>query len=75
MADTRGHAHVQVRAAHGPTFAGETSDGATQVTDEGAASVAAPDDVPADHVWTVPLQYVVRRAHILYRGSPATSPS
>ena len=27
------------------------------------------------HVWTVPVQYVVRRAHILYRGSPATSPS
>jgi nitrate reductase gamma subunit len=23
------------------------------------------------HVWTVPVQYVVRRAHILYRGSPA----
>jgi nitrate reductase gamma subunit len=28
------------------------------------------------HVWTVPLQYVARRAHILYRESPATtSPS
>lgn len=27
------------------------------------------------HVWTVPVQYVVRRAHILYRGSPAASSS
>ena len=27
------------------------------------------------HVWTVPVQYVIRRAHILYRGSPAPSPS
>ena len=27
------------------------------------------------HVWTVPVQYVVRRAHILYRGSLSTSPS
>lgn len=26
-------------------------------------------------VWTVPVQYVVRHAHILYRGSPAPSPS
>jgi nitrate reductase gamma subunit len=25
------------------------------------------------HVWTVPVQYVARRAHILYRSSPATS--
>ena len=27
------------------------------------------------HVWTVPVQYVVRRAHILYRGRLSTSPS
>jgi nitrate reductase gamma subunit len=27
------------------------------------------------HVWTVPVQYVVRRAHILYRGAPASSPT
>ncbi|MDE3097784.1 MAG: respiratory nitrate reductase subunit gamma, partial [Chloroflexota bacterium] len=27
------------------------------------------------HVWTAPLQYVVRRAHILYRGRLSTSPS
>jgi nitrate reductase gamma subunit len=26
------------------------------------------------HVWTAPIQYAARRAHILYRGSPATSP-
>ena len=26
------------------------------------------------HVWTVPVQYVARRSHILYRGRPATSP-
>jgi nitrate reductase gamma subunit len=26
------------------------------------------------HVWTIPVQYVARRAHILYRASPATSP-
>ena len=25
------------------------------------------------HVWTAPVQYVIRRAHILYRGSPVTS--
>jgi nitrate reductase gamma subunit len=27
------------------------------------------------HVWTAPVQYAVRRAHILYRSSPAASPS
>ena len=27
------------------------------------------------HVWTAPVHYVTRRAHILYRGSPATTPS
>lgn len=27
------------------------------------------------HVWTAPVQYVIRRAHILYRGSPVTSAS
>jgi nitrate reductase gamma subunit len=27
------------------------------------------------HVWTAPIQYVIRRAHILYRGSPVTSAS
>ena len=27
------------------------------------------------HVWTVPVQYVARRAHILYRGRLSTSPS
>lgn len=27
------------------------------------------------HVWTVPVQYAVRRAHILYRGAPVASPS
>jgi nitrate reductase gamma subunit len=27
------------------------------------------------HVWTAPVQYVVRRAHILYRGSLSASPS
>lgn len=27
------------------------------------------------HVWTAPVQYAIRRAHILYRGSPVTSAS
>lgn len=27
------------------------------------------------HIWTVPAQYAFRRAHILYRGAPATSRS
>jgi len=27
------------------------------------------------HVWTVPVEYVVRRAHILYRSDLSASPS